>query len=54
MNRRQFLTGSLAAGLMLGRTRPAQDLPNFNVVLADDMGYGDLGSYGSPYIRTPH
>lgn len=32
----------------------ASDLPNFVVILADDMGYGDLGVQGHPYIRTPH
>ncbi|MCY4223636.1 MAG: sulfatase [Bacteroidetes bacterium] len=30
------------------------DPPNFIVIFADDMGYGDLGVYGHPTIRTPH
>lgn len=35
--------------------RPASsDKPNIIYIMCDDMGYGDLGCYGQPYISTPN
>lgn len=44
----------LFLALLLLQTLEAARLPNFIIIYADDQGWGDLSSYGNPYIRTPH
>ncbi|PXX21327.1 sulfatase [Arenibacter sp. ARW7G5Y1] len=34
------------------KTNPSK--PNFIIIFADDMGYGDIGVYGHPTIKTPN
>lgn len=36
-----------------GQMQPSQ-LPNVVIIYMDDLGYGDLGAYGSTEIKTPH
>ncbi|MBN1506226.1 MAG: arylsulfatase [Sedimentisphaerales bacterium] len=55
MRRRDFLK---IAGLCVASTAMAQlatkRRPNVVFLLADDLGYGDLGCYGQKKIRTPN
>ncbi|MCL5742568.1 MAG: sulfatase [Acidobacteria bacterium] len=50
--RREFLCG--LGALAAAPARAAHRKPNFIVLFADDLGYGDLGCYGSQTIRTPN
>ena len=40
--------------LMSGHPSVLADRPNVIVILADDLGYGDVGCYGATRVRTPH
>ncbi|MBT5706115.1 sulfatase-like hydrolase/transferase [bacterium] len=48
-----FVFLALSLHLFVGQAI-AEGRPNFIVILADDLGYGDLGCYGSVFNETPN
>lgn len=47
-----FMLCALCTGFVSGQT--SSQLPNIVFILADDLGWTDLGCYGNPFNETPH
>lgn len=54
MKRREFLVGCAGVIAAPAILRSQQRKPNVVFILSDDLGYADLGCFGSRDIRTPH
>lgn len=54
INKRLLLFPILMLFIVAGLHAQSGNKPNFIIIFVDDLGYGDLGCYGHPTIRTPN
>ncbi len=54
MVRRWFLRAGAGALCVASRLGARERSPNVIFILADDLGWGDLGCYGHPFTQTPN
>lgn len=50
----RYVLAAILSVCTCGPAVSADEQPNVIIILADDLGYGDLSCYGHPTFRTPH
>jgi len=62
INRRKFISrmgataclASSGGNLLFAQSRKVENPPNIILCMADDQGWGDMGYYGHPFVKTPN